>query len=58
MADIAKIDYSALDSPQVLMFLFHPRKEWAQVESTSRARDILIPVEKDVAIGARFHMTD
>ncbi len=58
MADIAKIDYSALDIPQVLMFLFHPRKEWAQVESTSRARDILIPVEKDVAIGARFHMTD
>ena len=27
MKDISKIDYTALDRPEVLMFLFHPRPE-------------------------------
>lgn len=63
MKDISKIDYSALDRPEVLMFLFHPRPEPAvspvqKAEPDARlsgCSDILIPVEKDVAIGARFH---
>ena len=64
MKDISKIDYASLDRPEVLMFLFHPRPEPAvspgqESESESRLSgrsDILIPVQEDVAIGARFHM--
>ena len=66
MKDITKIDYAALDRPEVLMFLFHPRPEpevssFQTAESESRLtgrKDILIPVQKDIAIGARFHMAE
>ena len=64
MKDISKIDYSVLDRPEVLLFLFHPRTEppGSVVQATGSERliavekDILIPVEEDVVIGARFHM--
>ena len=56
MIDISKIDYSLLDRPEILMFLFHPRPEWGSPGTTSSAEDILIQVEKDVVIGARFHL--
>ncbi|WP_319409330.1 alpha/beta fold hydrolase [uncultured Desulfosarcina sp.] len=49
-------DYSALDSPDVLMFLFHPRKTPGPVNGGGRFKEILIPVEGDVHVGARFHM--
>lgn len=53
MADISKIDYWCLDGPEVSMALFHPRP--ARYISD---QDILIPAEEDVAIGARFYMTE
>ncbi len=64
MNDNSKIDYSVLDRPEVLLFLFHPRTEppGSAVQATGSERliavekDILIPVEEDVVIGARFHM--
>jgi fermentation-respiration switch protein FrsA (DUF1100 family) len=64
MMDISKIDYSALDRPEVLLFLFHPRPETsdsarAPAESDRglpAAKDVMIAVEENVAIGARFHM--
>jgi fermentation-respiration switch protein FrsA (DUF1100 family) len=48
------------------MFLFHPRSEpdvssFQTAESETRIaerKDILIPVQKDIAIGARFHMAE
>jgi len=49
-------DYSALDRPEVLMALFHPRPEWGDGSPAETATDILIPVENGAAIGARFHM--
>jgi len=49
-------DYSALDRPEVLMFLFHPRKTTGPVDGGGRFQEILIPVEGDVHVGARFHM--
>ena len=55
MIDISKIDYSVLDRPEILMFLFHPRQEWGSPGTTSSPEDILIQVEKDVVVGARFH---
>ena len=63
MNDKFAIDYSTLDRPEVLMFLFHPRAEsGAPLQaagsrpSPGGSKDIMIPVAADVAIGARFHM--
>jgi fermentation-respiration switch protein FrsA (DUF1100 family) len=65
MKDDTIIDYSALDRPEVLMFLFHPRAESGapflaagSQRSPSGRTDIMIPVADDVAIGARFHMAE
>lgn len=57
MIDISKIDYSRLDRPEIVGFVFHPRAEMP-FGSRGAAQDLLIPTEKDVLIGARFHMTD
>jgi pimeloyl-ACP methyl ester carboxylesterase len=48
-------DYASLDVPAVLLRLFHPRPEGSGGGASSGARDLLIPVEKDVVVGARFH---
>ena len=63
MKDISTIDYTTLDRPDVLKFLFHPRPEptvpFMSAESENRIarqNDILIPVQEDIAVGARFHM--
>ena len=66
MKDISTIDYAPLDRPEVLMFLFHPRPESTSPFSKttesenrfSKQKDILIPVQDDIAIGARFHMAE
>jgi pimeloyl-ACP methyl ester carboxylesterase len=58
MIDIAKIDYSALDRPEILMFLFHPRPEWSGSVPSGVAHDVLIQVERDVVVGGRFHMKE
>ena len=56
MIDISRIDYFTLDKPDILRFLFHPRPEYGGSQPGSGAEDILIPVEKDIVLGARFHM--
>lgn len=58
MVNISKIDYSELDRPDILTFLFHPRPEWGDPGSGDRGEDLLIPVEMDVVVGARFHMAE
>jgi len=58
LVNISKIDYSDLDRPEILMFLFHPRPELRDPGSGNRGEDLLIPVETDVVVGARFHMTE
>lgn len=58
MVNISKIDYSELDRPDILTFLFHPRPEWGDPGSGDRGEDLLIPVEMDVVVGARFHMEE
>ena len=64
MKDISKIDYSVLDRPEVLMYLFHPRPEMPtaterplnESDNVAAMVDVLIPVGEKVAIGGRFHM--
>jgi pimeloyl-ACP methyl ester carboxylesterase len=55
MIDLRSIEYSALDVPEVLLRLFHPRPELRLTGAPGSARDLLIPVEDNVAVGARFH---
>jgi fermentation-respiration switch protein FrsA (DUF1100 family) len=60
------IDYSVLDRPEILRSLFHPRPDLspAPVPPTGSPgpgkveKDIQIPVEEGVSIGARFHMAE
>lgn len=58
MIDFSKIDYSKLDRPEILMFLFHPRPEWSSTKSITGTVELSIPVEKGVAVGGRFHSTE
>lgn len=58
MTDIPKTDYSLLDRPEILMYLFHPRPEISKPISASEESDVMIPVEAEIGIGARFHLAD
>jgi len=55
MIDLNPVDYSPLDAPEVLGRLFHPRPESSLGRADPAARDLLIPVEDNVVLGARFH---
>ena len=56
MVDPSRIDYSHLDRPEIIQFLFHPRGDYYGVETPPNATDVLIPVENRVEIGGRFHV--
>jgi len=59
MLDLSKIDYSKLDRPEFLAFVFHPRPEFDVPWSRpTQFENITIPVEKGVFIGGRFHLAD
>ena len=55
MMDITKIDYSKLDRPEILAFLFYPRTESTIQREEAEYREILIPVEESVQIGSRLY---
>lgn len=55
MIDIEKIDFSELDRPEILEFLFYPRPELGGVPALENATDFLIPVNGEDQIAARFH---
>jgi pimeloyl-ACP methyl ester carboxylesterase len=54
---ISGCDVSALDRPEVLAHLFHPRKDYAQT-TPQGAIDFFITVEEGVELGARFYPGD
>jgi fermentation-respiration switch protein FrsA (DUF1100 family) len=56
MIDISQIDYSALDVPQVLNTLFHPRPQGD--EEIDSSREFLIPTNDHVHIGARYYLKE
>jgi hypothetical protein len=56
MIDLEKIITSKLDTPEILMLLFHPRPEWATPEPVAGCYDVTIPVEEGVSLGAKFHL--
>ena len=55
MPDLNAVDYSPLDVPEVLLRLFHPRPELSPTGAHPPARDLLIPVDDQAVVGARFH---
>jgi pimeloyl-ACP methyl ester carboxylesterase len=55
MVDLPPTDYSALDRPEVTLRIFYPRSE-SRLFSTTGAKEISIPVEEQIAIGAVFHL--
>ena len=55
MIDLKKIDYAALDRPDITMSLFHPRDAWGASAPHPAIQDIRIPVERDVVVGAQAH---
>ncbi len=50
-----KIDYSLLDQPQILQFVFYPREDYSP--PPRNAVDHSVPVQKDTSIGCRFYPT-
>jgi len=56
MIDTSKINFSELDRPEVLNFLFHPRPEWSEPVSELPFEEIQVPVDKDVTVGGRFYI--
>lgn len=56
--NIANFDYSKFDRPEILQFLFHPRSELGTLSAKKGFREVLIPVENDVTIGARLYLVD
>jgi alpha-beta hydrolase superfamily lysophospholipase len=46
-------DYSVLDLPEILQFIFYPRRDWAP--PPPGASDFLVPVDEGVSISCRFY---
>lgn len=55
MIKTSQIDYSDFDRPEVTYLLFHPRPETEYAGHQQMFENILIPVEKNINIGARFY---
>ena len=58
MIERSDSDYSLLDRPEILMGLFHPRPEYGSIARAANTIDVLIPVESNILVGGRFHMTE
>jgi hypothetical protein len=46
-------DYSILDLPEILQFIFYPRRDWDP--PPPGASDFLVPVGEGVSISCRFY---
>jgi pimeloyl-ACP methyl ester carboxylesterase len=46
-------DYSVLDRPEILQFVFYPRRDWTP--PPAGARDLLVDVEPGTAVSCRFY---
>ncbi|MCK5695668.1 MAG: alpha/beta hydrolase [Desulfobacula sp.] len=49
-------NFSVLDQPQVVRYLFHPRLEDGLRQTKNNRDDIMIPVDKSIQVGASFHL--
>jgi fermentation-respiration switch protein FrsA (DUF1100 family) len=58
MTEPTKNDFSLIDRPEILQYLFHPRPEWGESAVGAGAVFKQIPVAENVSIGACFHLKD
>ncbi|WP_321413154.1 alpha/beta hydrolase [uncultured Desulfobacter sp.] len=56
MEDNQANPYAVLDQPQVLQYLFHPRRDVP--EKSVSDKEYFIPVDQNIEIGATFHLAD
>lgn len=54
--NMSQQDYSALDRPEILSFVFYPRREFTK--APPNASDHFISVDKDTSISCRFYVQD
>jgi uncharacterized protein len=57
MAGLFPIRYTAFDKPEISRLLFHPRREGTGTPGGVGSEHLMIPVEQDVAVGGRFHLS-
>jgi fermentation-respiration switch protein FrsA (DUF1100 family) len=57
MIDISRIDYTAFDHPEITSLLFYPRHEEVPLTAGGSAESVLIPVERNIVVGARLHIS-
>ena len=53
-----KKEYLQLDSPEILYSIFYPRSEDFTPSSTENVEELLIPVDDNISLGARFYYKD
>jgi len=53
-----KKEYLKLDMPEILCSIFYPRSEDFKPPSTKNMEDLLIPVDDNISLGARFYYKD
>ena len=58
MKDLSGVGCPALDNPEISHSLFYPRTSWHEPVSQEGVRDVLIPVEPGVSVGARYHIVN
>ncbi len=51
-------DYSSLDRLEILDLLFHPRPEWGSSATQGNVKEMTIPVDEDINVGAKLHYAD
>jgi hypothetical protein len=44
-----------LDDPEILRYIFYPRKDDRPIPSVPNATNVVVPVEEDISIGCRFY---
>ncbi len=58
MTSFNQADYKTLDRHEILTYLFHPRPEAGTLQPRPDHHDVMIPVDKNTAIGGCFHVKD
>jgi len=56
MVQLSTKNFSVLDQPQVVRYLFHPRLEDGMRQIKNNRDDIMIPVDDGIQVGASFHL--
>jgi alpha-beta hydrolase superfamily lysophospholipase len=54
--DYASWDYTWMDQPNILQYLFHPRPEMGRSTAGKNRVDMIIPVEEGIHVGASLHL--